>query len=269
MQQQSIQYHIDAIRNILSLESKLTKHTHRHLLQPDSYESHQKSIKGEKQLEINYIPGTVIYSIITLTILMVDAIIPMSIYTHLAKMLYVPTCLYTLWVNYSLIHAINTQQKIILLRHIFLTQIMLYGMMPLEIYEEFHPSHTYIYLIAITSFIGTFNIIHFFVKEKINKDKNNIRFIENNLFNLHENISTPSEETLTNEYIQHMIHELGDIIIIGQKSSIHAILTERYKKLPHNRTILEKHLHHLSCQVPLIYLTPSGNYIPKKLPTTT
>ena len=186
--------------------------------------------------------------------------------------LYIPVCLYILWANYSRIYANSPQQKITLAAYLASTSLLLMISEATEIFNNpqttiFHLSNIYIYIILVTIAINILNVMHLVATIFIQENTDHIIFITNNMLIHHEHTPTPLEETLANEHIQHMIHQSGDIIVVGQKSPIHAILTERCAKFPHDRTILEQHLYHLSCQVPLIYLTPSGNYIPKTPPT--
>lgn len=169
-----------------------------------------------------------------------------------------------MWVSYSFTHAISPQQKIKMFIFVMPTTMLLSEAIEIETPKTLDTSIIYISLMTIAIYMNIFNIIQIFFEEVINEEKNHTAFISEDIFISYENTTNTSKETTTDEHIQYMIHELRDIIVIGYKSPMHTILTERCEKLPHNRTVLEQHLYHLSCQVPLIYLTPSGNYIPQK-----
>ena len=267
MQQQSMQYHIDAIRNILSLKPKTTKHTRRHLVHLDPCESIKRNITNKKQISSSVSNQTYLTGALIMCTFIINMIISTSTHTNPIKILYIPICIYLLWVSYSFIHAISLRQKIKLFIFIMPTTMLLSEAIEIETPKTLDASIIYISLMTITTCINISNIIQLFIKENNSEDRENSIFINESMFISYKNKTTTTEELLANEYIQHMIHQLGDIIVVGHKSPVHAILTKRYEKLPHNRSILEQHLYHLSCQIPLIYLTPDGNYIPKT-PTT-
>ena len=277
MQQQSMQYHIDAIRNILSLNPRATKRTHSYLMHLDCYESIKKNIKhiglqeqGIPQ-KIHNIGLIIIHTlIINVFVLIANAFTPILAENNPIKILYLPICLYILWVNYSCIYANSLGQKLALGIYLMCVEALLLITTVMEIFNNLHTTTSllpriYIPIMIITTCTSILTTILWHIEEKISTNKNNVTFIANNMFIPDENKSTPSEETLAAEYIRYMIHESRDIIVIGHKSPIHATLVKRNKILRHNRTILEQHLYHLSCQIPLIYLTPSGNYIPNNI----
>lgn len=257
MQQQSIQHHLDAIRNILSMPPEKTVHERNKSIFTDIYTISKKVLNNAERV----LPFEFAYISAGLGILLMSTMIEISImgkinsynkHIHIATLVF---AVYSIYVGYMQKNAISPRQKEITSVFIIISTIIcLLGIIGGNITNNI--IHTY--LCGIT-FIY---MIYILLLCEIEKSTHHQPITISDIF-IHHDPHHPNHDTKkSKEHGGKLEWDPIDIIMLGHQSPVHPILEERNNTHANTRTILEQHLYHLSCQIPLIYITPSRNHIP-------
>lgn len=264
MQHLSIQDHIDAIRNILALPPGKTTHRRYIGMCKDIYKYYQKI---QETNNTNIWPFPRIHQKIS------NIIIPWLFILNglnfdtpngriLANVSYALISLYCIYVSYAQKHTISPLQKSYTISLTFMVNILLL-FPPLFSMTDLSPSNIFnqnCYII-VALYLAYNNALD--VSAII---KNPNRIIINSMFSHHDSNKYPYDMDYARKLGEKIEWTPGDIIMIGHKSPIHAVLQQRAKELPSDRLLLEQHIYALSCKIPLIYITTTNNHIPHYIP---
>lgn len=258
MQQQSIQHHLDAIRNILSMPPEKTMHERNKSIFTDIHTMSKKILKNNERL----FPFNFIYVMIGLGLLssnMIEAIIigAKGSYIEQAPTLALMLCIYSIYVGHMQQNAISPRQKEITTLFVMMsTMVSLFSYIALDENITSHIMHAYLYGITFIY------MIYILCMCKIGKNIRHQPITISDMFIHHDSHHPDHATQKAREHGGKLEWDPNDVIMLGHQSPVHPILEERNTTHADTRTILEQHLYHLSCQIPLIYITPSRNHIP-------
>ena len=250
MQQQSIQHHIDNIRNILSMPNgtieykKLSKHT-------DKLTNFFEEM-GNKY-DINIDDAFMFIGMITFITMMfhITNIIPYI------TPCYIIACTYIIYNNYTYWNTCNIDLKRFISTLLIIIQLPIIVNLIQETQHYTHQPYIDYTCTIISLLINSYTLIDIFTNIITNKTIDGI-----NAALMNYESRDVSEAILESFRHTMLLHWHGNrIITLGTKSKIHYTLEQRHIQSPHKHSILEQHLYSLSQKLPLIHITYNNNCI--------
>ena len=256
MQQQSIQHHLDAIRNILSMPPEKTVHERNKSLFTDIYAISKKVLhNAERILPFKFTYITAGLGLLISNVIEIITMVKTNSYNERMPIITLVFAIYSIYVGYMQKNAISPRQKEITSVFIMISAIIcLFGIICGNITNNI--IHTYLYGITFIY------MIYILLLCEIEKGTHHQPITISDMFIHHDPHDSNHDTKKSKEHGGKLEWDPNDIIMLGYQSPVHPILEERNTTHADTRTILEQHLYHLSCQIPLIYITPSRNHIP-------
>lgn len=250
MQPESIQHHIDNIRNILSMPNGTIEYK-----KPFNHTDKLTNFfeKMGNKYDINIDDAFMFVGMITFITMMfhITNIIPYI------TPCYIIACVYIMYNNYTYWNTCNMGLKRFTSILLIIIQLpIIVNLIPKTQHYAHHSYIDYTFTIILL-LINSYTLIDIFTNIITNKPivGTNAAFMNYESRDLSEEIMELSHYTM-------LLHWNGDrAITLGTESNIHYTLKQRYIQSPNKRSILEQQLYSLSQKLPLIHITYNNNCI--------